>query len=104
VNLFDELRHQLGGFVYVRKRTENERMMSGALGDYRGGRRMIYGCVAAFVVTPTHIAISGHFLAALHFDCRHSRIGQAGEQRRSYNQQRNEERNDSAQLHNSILP
>jgi hypothetical protein len=104
VNLFDELRHQLGGFVYVRKRTENERMMSGALRDYRGGRRMIYGYVAAFVVTPAHIAISGHFLAALHFDWRHSRIGQAGEQRRSYNQQRNEERNDSAQLHNSILP
>jgi len=45
---------------------------------------MIRGCVATFVIGATHIAVAGHFRAAIHFGGSHRGIGQACEKRRGH--------------------
>lgn len=77
--------------------------MQRALRDSRRRRRMIYGHVAAFVVAAAHIAVSCHFLTALHFRGRHCGIWQAGKQGRGSGEEDNKNRDSAAQLHHSIV-
>jgi len=67
--------------------------------DRGDGSRMVHRHVAAFVVTPAHVAIARHLLAALHFGGRHGRIRQTSQQRRSHPKEGKKKRNRAAANH-----
>ena len=60
---------------------------------------MIRGCVTTFVIGATHLAVTGHFLAAIHFGPSHRGIGQACEKRRGHPEEDGKERKWSSVQH-----
>jgi hypothetical protein len=77
----------------------SERVETGAMHDRGDGSCMVQRHVAAFVVTAAHVAITRHFLAALHFGECHGRTRQTGQKRRSHPKEGNEKRNRAAANH-----